>query len=572
MAKTFPFPEWSPDVAQLGTGVSGTMSGVVPRADGYGPFKSLEEFTQALPAGCRGYFFARRSDGSIAIFAGTSTRLYLLDNSTFAWTDVSKGGAAYSTLVTNSNWQFRQFNDLVIAVQVNTVPQKFTLSSSSAFADLGGSPPQAAFIAIVNRFVVLTGLLSATRRIQWSDLDAPETWTAGTGLADYQDLPDGGTVKAVAGGDMYGAVFQDESIRTITYSPGSATTFQITRLSTQDTLYAQYSPVEINGRIYFISAQGFKVIEPGGVPKPIGKERVDRTFFADVDTANLQLIVGCADPQSTRLYWSYKSGQGQAGLFDKVMCFDPAIGQNGRWTLLPIVGEYLASLARPGLTLEQLDAIAPTPLNVTGTGAGTAGRVRLTLNALSNADFNIVGQNFIRVYDVGGTVEANGTWAFNVIDATHIDLIGTTFANAWTSGGHIGGSLDALPFSLDSISTASIAALSAFNSDHKAGFFTGANIEAIMETSEQDLEGDMVFISSIQPITDAVDMLCSVGGRITIKQAVSYTAETAMDDADGSCGVLIETRYARVRARVPAASEWTYARAVQPEAVLAGDH
>lgn len=572
MAKTFALPAWEPDVAQLGTGVSGTMSGVIPRADGYGPFKSLVDFTQSLPSRCRGYFFARRSDGSIAIFAGTEDRLYRLDSGTFQWVDVSKSGAAYSTLVTNSNWQFRQFNDLVIAAQVNTVPQKFTLASSSAFEDLGGSPPQAAFIAIVNRFVVLTGLLSASRRIQWSDLDAPETWTAGTGLADFQDLPDGGTVKAVAGGDMYGAVFQDESIRTITYSPGSATTFQITRLSTQDTLYAQYSPVEINGRIYFISAQGFKVIEPGGVPRAIGKERVDRTFFADVDTSNLQLIIGCADPQATRIYWSYKSGQGQAELFDKVMCFDPAISDKGRWTVLPIVGEYLASLARPGLTLEQLDAIAPTPLNVVGTSSGTAGRVRLELNALSNSDFNIVGQNFIRVYEVGGTTEANGTWAFNVIDSTHIDLIGTTYANAWTSGGHIGGSLDALPFSLDSISTASLAALSAFNSDHKAGFFTGPNLEAIMETSEQDLEGSLVFISGVTPLTDSPDMLCSIGGRMRPQGTVSYSAESAVNADDGMCPQLIETRYARVRARVPAGSVWAYCRAVQPEAVLAGDH
>lgn len=570
MAKTFPFPEWSPDVTSLGTGKSATISGVIPRADGYGPFGTLEEFTQALPSACRGYFFARRSDGSIAIFAGTATRLYLLNNTTFVWEDVSKGGVAYGDLVAGSNWQFRQFNDLVLAVQVNAPPQKYTLASGGTFVDLLGSPPQAAYIAIVNRFVVLTGLLAASKRIQWSDLDAPETWTAGTGLADYQDLPDGGTVKNVAGGDMFGAVFQDESIRTLTYSPGSATTFQITRLSTNDTLYAPYGVCEVNGQIFFISAQGFKVIRAGGVPIPIGKERVDRTFFADVDTGNLGLIIAVADPQATRAYWAYKSQQGTAGLFDKLMCFDWGISQEGRWSLLRQSGEFLASLARPGLTLEQLDAIAPTPLNVTGAVAGGGGRVRLTLNALSNADFNIVGQNFIRVYDVLGTAEANGTWAFTVIDPTHIELTGSVFANAYVSGGHIGGSLDALPFSLDSISTASLAALSAFSSSHKAGFFTGENQEAVVETAEEDLEGDLVFISDVMPITDSGAILCSIGGRMTAQAAVGYTAESAIG-VDGTCPARIETRYVRVRGRIPAGSVWSYVRGVQPTAVLAGD-
>lgn len=571
MANSFPIPEYAPDISQLGTGTSAIISGVVPRADGYGPFPTLEEFTRALPASCRGYFFARKSDGSIAIFAGTATALLLLDNTTFTWNDVSKGAAPYSSLVTSSNWQFRQFNDLVIAVQVNTAPQKYSLSGGGAFADLGGSPPQAAFIAIVNRFVLLTGLLSSARRIQWSDLDAPETWTAGVGLADFQDLPDGGTVKAVSGGDMYGAVFQDESIRSLTYSPGSAATFQITRLSTQDTLYAQYSPVEVSGRVFFISAQGFKVIDPGGVPKPIGKERVDRTFFADVDGANLQLVIGCADPRATRVYWSYKSQQGQAGLFDKLMCYDWSIGQGGRWSILPCSGEFIASLARPGLTLEQLDAIAPTPLNVTGAANNGSGKIRLTLNAVSNSDFAIAGQNFIRVYDVLGTTEANGTWVVTIIDPTHIDLIGSTFTNAYVSGGHIGGSLDALPFSLDSISVASISALSAFSSAHKAGFFTGANGEAIMETAEQDLEGDIVFIEGIIPLTDSPDLVCSVGGRFTAQEDVVYTAESPIETDNGSCSMQVETRYARVRARVPAGKVWSYARAVQPQASLAGD-
>lgn len=568
MARTVDFPEWEPDLSDLTSNGSIDITGVVPRKDGYGPFKDLQSFTQALPSNCRGYFFARKSDGSIAVFAGTVTELYLLDNSSFQWNVVSK--ATYSPLVSTDNWQFAQFNDLVIAVQVNTVPQKFALSSSTLFADLGGSPPSAGRVAIVGFFVMLTKLLSNLRRVHWSDLDAPESWTAGVGLSDFQDLPDGGSTHAISGGDAYGLVFQDESIRSLTYAPGSAAIFQINRISTQETLFAEYSVINAGDKTFYCGAAGFKMVVGGGSPVPIGKERVDRTFFEDVDRGNLQLVIGATDPTATRVYWAYKSGEGLAGLFDKILCFDWSIGQNGEWSLIPMSGEYLASLAKPGLTLEQLDAIAPTPLVVTGAANNGSGLIRLTLNAISNANFAIAGQNFIVVQGVVGTTEANGTWRVNIINSTHIDLIGSAFVHAYVSGGAIGGSLDALPFSLDSIAKSAVAQLSAFGPTHQLGFFNGANIEATMETPEQDGQGQMIFTTGLRPITDCAAAMCSIGWRNNPNADVAYTEETAIDD-QGWAPQLVEARYQRGKLRCPAGSPWSFARGIQPDGQAAGE-
>lgn len=563
------FPDFEPDLSDIGTDLSSLISGVVPRRDGYGPFQDFVDFTAALPADCRGFFFARRGDGSIAVFAGTSTRLYLLDNTTFNWGDVSKGGAAYAGLTADANWRFAQFNDFVLAVQANTVPQKYVLTAGGAFVDLGGSPPQAAHIAIVNRFVMLTGLLSNPRRVQWSDLDGPETWTAGVGLSDFQDLPDGGSAHQVSGGDAYGVVFQDEAIRTLTYAPGSAAIFQITRISTQDTLFAQYGVVNAGTRTFFISAQGFKVIVSGGEPVPIGKDRVDRFFFGDVDRSNLQLVIAAADPQATRVYWAYKSQAGQAGLFDKLLCFDWSVGKNGKWTLIPMSGRYLGYLAKPGLTLEQLDSIAPGKLTVLGAANNGSGAIRLTLDAVSNAQYQIAGQNFIVVYGVTGTTEANGTWKVTIVDPTHIDLIGSTFVHAWTGGGNIGGSLDALPFSLDSISTSAIAQLAAVGATNKLGFFNGPNIEALLETGEQDGEGVMAFVDTVRPVTDCAASLISLGHRSTAQASLTYTNESALN-IFGAANFTIEDRYIKARLRAPYGAVWTYARGVQPVADAAG--
>lgn len=348
-----PFPPWVPDVSDYGGATTASILNVVPQADGYGPFPDFTTFTTALPAACRGAFYARKTDGSVALFAGTSTKLYLLDNTDFTWDDVSLGAGTYTALSSTDQWRFAQFNNFVFATQANAVLQVFDLTSSAAFANNAGSPPQARYISIVGRFVVLSGLLSNPYRVQWSGLNATTTWTAGVSQSDFQDLADGGIVRGVAGGE-FGIICQDSAVRRMTYAPGSPFIFQIDRIAEDKGLQAPYSLVSAGDRRFFLSQQGFQMLDAGGF-KPIGKERVDRTFFADWDSAALHLMNGAADPGSSRVFWSYKSLAGLTGQFDKLICYDWALD---RWSTIAHAGTYLFSLARTGLTLENLDAIS----------------------------------------------------------------------------------------------------------------------------------------------------------------------------------------------------------------------
>lgn len=567
---TMLFKPFKPDLSDLGDVAFPDVQNCVPQENGYGPFKDLQSFTQALPANCRGYYFGRKSDGSIAVFAGTSTRLYQLDNTTFAWVDVSKGGVAYPALSAEFNWRFEQFGDFVIAVQANVPPQKFVLSSGTTFVDLAGSPPQAGGVAVVGFFLVLTQLLSNARRLQWSDLDAPETWNAGVGLADFQDLPDGGSTIGISGGDAYGLVFQEQSFRTMIYAPGSPVVFQINRISINEVLFARYSIVNVGDRTFYIGASGIKMVQSGGAPVDIGKEQVNRFFFNDVDKSNLQLCVGASDPTATRVYFAYKSQSGSAGLFDRILVYDWGFPSGGRWSLLIVSGEWLATLSKPGLTLEQLDAIALGGITITGAANNGSGLIRLTLSpGVSNPPFVITGQNFIVVQGVNPAY-MNGTWRFNSVDATHIDLVGSAFAAAYVSGGRIGGSLDALGFSLDSISKAAVAQLSAVSSTNKVGFFDGSNLEAIMMTDEVDGEGQMLFTSGMRLLTDCASAVGNIGYRGNPSASLSFTEEAAIDET-GWCPQLVESRYQRGRMRIPYGSSWSYAKGVQPDAQTAGE-
>lgn len=352
-----PIGEYRPDVSDYGGNSTQNILNVLAQGDGYGPFKDYAVFSGAMSAACRGGFYALNTDGTVSVFGGTASRLYQMSNTDFTWTDVSAGGTAYTSLASTANWKFAQFGSLVVAVQANVTPQVFTLGSSTAFTSLAGSPPQASYVDVVGRFLVLSGLTSNPYRVQWSGLNsinASSSWTSGVNSSDYQDFPDGGIVRGVAGGE-YGYIFQDGVIRRMTYAPGSPVVFQIDRISEDYGIYGPGSIVRLGDQVLFYSAKGFKRISPGAPIEPIGREKVDRTFFADLDKGSLQLFMGAADPRSNRAFWAYKSADGTTGFYNKIICYD---GTLDRWFPITMTGEYLLGMSQTGLTLENLDSIS----------------------------------------------------------------------------------------------------------------------------------------------------------------------------------------------------------------------
>lgn len=354
--------EYRPDISDFGGASTKNILNVTPQGDGYGPFPAFAKYAQALPGPCRGGFYALQQSGgvvSVVTFGATATKLYKLNNTDFSWTDVSVGGGSYTSLAVGAQWQFVQTGNLVFATQANAVLQVFDLSSATAFANSLGSPPQAAYIAVIGGFLVLSGLASLPFRMVWSgllDFNSSTSWTAGINSSDFQDFPDGGILRGVAGGDQSGVIFQDQMIRSMAYVAGSPIIFQIDVLAKGIGLQSPYSLITKGGNVYFYSTQGYAMIAPGAGLTPIGREKVDRTFLADLDAGNLQLHIGAADPRSSRIYWAYKSVSGTSGLYDKLLGYDTVLQR-----FFPVMasGEFLIGISQSGVTLEQLDAVAP---------------------------------------------------------------------------------------------------------------------------------------------------------------------------------------------------------------------
>lgn len=548
------FGEYRPDASDFNGQHTQTILNVLPRSDGYGPFPDLSAYTDTLPAPCRGSFLARADGGGVTIFAGTETDLYVLDNTSLGWTEVSKGGSSYSALDGSANWSFAQFNDKVIAVQANAVPQVFDVNLDSEFDDLGGSPPQAAFVTVINRFVVLSGLLSSPRRVHWSGLNAITTWTSGTTYSDYQDLPDGGNAGKVVGGE-YGLIIQQSAIRRMIFSPGSDVVFQIDRIAKDVGSIVPWSVTEANGVVFFLSQKGFVKLTSDGAITPIGYERVDRTFLASYDAASPQLVQAGSDPAANVVLWVYKETSFASDRFNKGLAYNYTLD---RWAPFELEGEYMASLGKPGVTLEGLGTIGQRAIsNAANNGSG---KVRLTVSSTTGWTTGDVKD----ISGVTGTTEANGTHTITVINGTTIDLASVNFSNAYVSGGFVAGSIDDLGVSLDEFSAATLNQIGAFNDESRLGFLTGDALEATITSSEQSGVAKRLFIRGMYPITDASAAYISVGGRENMQATPSYSSETAVN-GQGFCPQRVSTRHARGKLRIPAGTEWTFATGVEPD-------
>lgn len=559
-----PFGEYRPDLSDLDGAHTRNILNVLPQGDGYGPIQALAALTAALSERVRGYFYARNDDSSITIFAGTSVSLWMLNNTTYTWTDVSRTSpGTYTTLSTDAHWSFAQFGLRVIATQGNDNVQSYVLGSSTLFEDLAGSPPDAAYVTVVGEFTVLSGLTSNPFRIHWSSISDPTAWTAGTNQSDFQDLPDGGIVRNAVGGDL-AIVFQDQAIRRMTYSPGSAVIFQIDRIGKDIGLLHPLALTSGGGLVFFLSTRGFMQTDTNGNMIPIGLEKVDRTFLRTYDSGAPQYTLAAVDPRRHIVLFTGRTSGSVGENFDFAFAYHWILQ---RWAPVSVNGEYIASLARPGLTIEGLDALAPGAVEVTGCANNGGGKVRVAVTSTSG----MTTGDWRTVSGVLGTTEANTTAAITVIDGTHFDFLTVAFVHAYVSDGIVGGFADLMDIPWDALSTATLPNVSVADTDHKLAFFSGDTLEATLETPEQTGKGQRILINGFWPQTDAATVYGKVGKRELLSATRTYTSEVAMNTSHGFVGTIRSTRYATARVRITAGQEWTFASGVRPDAQPDGE-
>ena len=83
-------------------------------------------------------------------------------------------------------------------------------------------------------------------------------------------------------------------------------------------------------------------------------------------------------------------------------------------------------------TLDKVWDYSGRAITITGAANNGSGLIRITAASHSFADGAIV-----RIHDVTGCTEANGAWKIAYVSDSTFDLLGSTFANAYVSGGKV---------------------------------------------------------------------------------------------------------------------------------------
>ncbi|MBX6322656.1 MAG: hypothetical protein IRY94_12565, partial [Rhodospirillaceae bacterium] len=348
-----PFGDYRPDLPALDNPGVTVARNVIPGPASYRPLAGPVPYSGALPGRCQGAFAAQDAAGNVVNFAGTATGLYRLSGT--GWTEVTRAtGGPYATPADGA-WRFAQFGRLVIAVNGVDAPQKWTLGSSTGFAALGGEPPVAACVATVRDFVVMGRIGETPGRIRWSAINDAESWAVSAATqADFQDLPDGGWVQGIVGGEA-GIVLQERAIKRMSYV-GAPLVFQIDEIARGRGAAAPGSIAACERTVFFLDHDGFYALTGADGLTAIGDRRVDRTFWSRVDQRYLDRVSAAIDPANKLYLVAYPAAGHVGGRPNRLLIYNWAAD---RWSEAELELDLLhTALSESSYDLDALDAVS----------------------------------------------------------------------------------------------------------------------------------------------------------------------------------------------------------------------
>ena len=357
-----PFGEWLPDQPKHNNPGANVATNVYHAAQSYKRFPSLVNYSSNnIGADCRGGGSFRDNAGNVYNFVAKNTDIYQLDGGTFT----SRKGSLTGT--NTDYWTFTQFGNYVIASNGVDAPQYYLMGTSTNFANLSaiatdGTPPTFRVSGVIRDFLVTGNQSSNQNRVQWSGINDITTWTAGSKLADSQDLPgSGGEIVAITSGEL-GYVFRQNQIVRMDFV-GGATTFRFSVVSPNRGAVYGKTVCQDNRRVFFYADDGFFEIN-GDTIKAIGAEKVNRFFDLDLNKAFSDRICAAVDPFNQLALWLYPSAQNTSnttGICDRLIIYNYA---TEKWSLAEANASFIFSQFVGAYTVELMDIISQNLENI----------------------------------------------------------------------------------------------------------------------------------------------------------------------------------------------------------------
>ena len=516
------FKDWLPDQPSVLDAVS-EANNVIPLAVGYGPFKSAVNYSQDASENLTNVF-ATKVDNDVSVFAGGLTKLYKLDSLDLSLDDVSKSGGYTGTY----RWQFVQFGNYALATNGSEKIQYYDVNSSSLFADLAAAAPVAKYITVVRDFVVGANIGAGTypTRVQWSDINDPTDWTAGSASqSDYQDLPDGGDVTGIVGGE-FGIVFLEKAIVRMSYI-GSPLFFQFDTISRNIGCIEGGSIAQYGGIAYFLSDDGFYSCDGQNIIG-IGAEKVDRYFFNNANIGDIDSISAAVDPERNLVIWNYTTVSGGRSLL--IYNYETK-----KWCEADTDVDFLSTLATSGTSLDAIDSA----YNINA-GSFVVGK-SYTIRSVGTTSFTSIGAvaNTVGVlFTATGVGSGTGVaidMAASAAAAKTVDSLVTTLDDRLYKGGKFifGGVRDA-----------------------KIITFTGAYATGNIITNDLEYGYNSV-VTLVRPSVDNGSATLQIASRRMLDDTITYSTTKTTDQED-RCSVRSAGRYHRI-SLTPTGANWNSA-------------
>lgn len=418
MNTTVIFAGWTPDQAELNNPGMIEAKNVVPSSTGYKPFPSLKNLTGVIDARCRGSVQGESKAGTYYNICGTATKLYNLLSGTLLWEDVTRSGssssspmayttdpAASSVDEAKTRWEFEKWGETLIATNYEDVVQKAVMGTPfPKFVPLGGTPPNAKYVAVIREWVVLAHLQDngggnpVPYRVQWSGINAFETWlnTAAT-QSGFQDLVHDGTeIKGIVGGES-GVIFQENSITRMTYV-GSPVIFRFDAIEVARGCLTGGSIQKLGNDVFYLSQDGFyKLTASGSIP--ISPEKVNDWFFENFDKSLAHRMTSTIFDEKGIVMWAFPDRNAPNGTPNRVLIYKWLLD---KWSWAKYDAEAFHRYSPGGgVTLEELDTLYPGGLDIEPLAE--------SVNSIS-LDFNIFAGGGAKIFGAFGSNQKLATF------------------------------------------------------------------------------------------------------------------------------------------------------------------
>ena len=440
----------------------------------------------------------------------------------------------YSTI---DKWNFIQFGNTILSANNENKIQSFTLGTSSYFGDVSPNAPVAKYITAVRDFVVSANIGTGTypSRVQWSDINDETDWISGaTSQSDYQDLPDGGNIQNITGGE-FGLVLLERAIVRMSYS-GSPFFFQFDTIARGIGCIEGNSVTQYANITYFLGDDGFYSCD-GSTITPIGTQKVDKWFYSNANPALFAKMSASVDPVRKIVVWNFINIFGGNSL----LIYN---WQINKWSYAETDVDYIANTASAGTTLEGLDS----NYNVTA-GSFVVGK-SYTITAVGSTNFVTIGAAESKI-GVKFTATGIGSGTGTAVDLEASRAAGRAMDNT-------DGSVN-LTSSLDSGLWAGGKLLFAGVRDDKIITFTGANATAQIETGDIGSESTSV-VTLARPIVDNGSASVAIASRMLLNETPELGDYTPAS-SENRVSLRSSGKYHRLSV-IPTGDQWSNAIAI----------